>query len=273
MYLRCHVHSTMVVCQHWSVEMGSMDALWFGDTPSDNQVTGIVVGVVRFEIKVPWMINGYSQMVVRWPKGNNGFTLLPWICYSEESVEVVTSRAMDATGCHWVMAQRIRGTQCLVFVKPSNLSSNLFSDWMKIPAYPNMGSTWFKSSDDDSTCVSERLSSRDFRAGISWTWRPSAEEVGVPASTQYYWACRRRNGVDGRKCWGDHWWIYSSGCAADGGDIQLIKIEDNDVYVKLTGACQSCSSAIMTMKMGVEALLREEFPSMRELIDETEYAA
>ena len=63
------------------------------------------------------------------------------------------------------------------------------------------------------------------------------------------------------------------GVAADGGDIQLIKIEDNDVYVKLTGACQSCSSAIMTMKMGVEALLREEFPSMRELIDETEYAA
>jgi Fe-S cluster biogenesis protein NfuA len=63
------------------------------------------------------------------------------------------------------------------------------------------------------------------------------------------------------------------GVAADGGDIQLLKIEDNDVYVKLTGACQSCSSAIMTMKMGVEALLREEFPSMRELIDETEYAA
>ena len=63
------------------------------------------------------------------------------------------------------------------------------------------------------------------------------------------------------------------GVAADGGDIQLIKIEDNDVYVRLTGACQSCSSAIMTMKMGVEALLREEFPAMRELIDETEYAA
>lgn len=63
------------------------------------------------------------------------------------------------------------------------------------------------------------------------------------------------------------------GVAADGGDIQLLKIADDDVYVKLTGACQSCSSAIMTMKMGVEALLREEFPSMRELIDETEYAA
>ena len=63
------------------------------------------------------------------------------------------------------------------------------------------------------------------------------------------------------------------GVQADGGNIELIKIENNDVYVRLTGACQSCSSAIMTMKMGVEALLREEFPSMRELIDETDYAA
>jgi Fe-S cluster biogenesis protein NfuA len=63
------------------------------------------------------------------------------------------------------------------------------------------------------------------------------------------------------------------GVQADGGNIELLKIENNDVYVKLTGACQSCSSAIMTMKMGVEALLREEFPSMRQLIDETIYAA
>ena len=52
----------------------------------------------------------------------------------------------------------------------------------------------------------------------------------------------------------------------DGGDISLLKIEDNDVYVKLVGACTTCPSSIMTMKMGVEALLREEFPSMRELI-------
>ena len=49
----------------------------------------------------------------------------------------------------------------------------------------------------------------------------------------------------------------------DGGDISLLKIEDNDVYVKLVGACTTCPSSIMTMKMGVEALLREEFPSMR----------
>lgn len=53
----------------------------------------------------------------------------------------------------------------------------------------------------------------------------------------------------------------------DGGDISLIKVEDNNVYVKLVGACSTCPSSIMTMKLGVEALLKEEFPAMRELID------
>jgi Fe-S cluster biogenesis protein NfuA len=52
----------------------------------------------------------------------------------------------------------------------------------------------------------------------------------------------------------------------DGGDITLIKVENNDVYVKLVGSCSTCPSSIMTMKMGVEALLKEEFPAMGQLI-------
>ena len=54
----------------------------------------------------------------------------------------------------------------------------------------------------------------------------------------------------------------------DGGDITLLKVEDNNIHVKLVGACSTCPSSIMTMKMGVEALLREEFPSMKELVQE-----
>lgn len=52
----------------------------------------------------------------------------------------------------------------------------------------------------------------------------------------------------------------------DGGDITLVKVENNDVYVKLVGSCKTCPSSIMTMKMGVEALLKEEFPQMGQLI-------
>jgi Fe-S cluster biogenesis protein NfuA len=52
----------------------------------------------------------------------------------------------------------------------------------------------------------------------------------------------------------------------DGGDITLIKVENNDVYVKLVGSCSTCPSSIMTMRLGVEALLKEEFPAMGQLI-------
>lgn len=52
----------------------------------------------------------------------------------------------------------------------------------------------------------------------------------------------------------------------DGGDITLLRIENNDIYVKLVGSCSTCPSSIMTMKMGVEALLKEEFPAMNNLI-------
>lgn len=53
---------------------------------------------------------------------------------------------------------------------------------------------------------------------------------------------------------------------SDGGDITLVRIRDNDIYVRLIGACNTCPSSVMTMKMGVERLLQEEFPSMGELI-------
>lgn len=53
---------------------------------------------------------------------------------------------------------------------------------------------------------------------------------------------------------------------ADGGDISLVRVEGNDVYVRLVGSCSTCPSSIATMKMGVEALFREEFPGMGQLI-------
>jgi Fe-S cluster biogenesis protein NfuA len=53
---------------------------------------------------------------------------------------------------------------------------------------------------------------------------------------------------------------------ADGGDIALVGVFGNDIHVRLVGACSACPSSIMTMKMGVERLLHEEFPTMGELV-------
>ena len=58
---------------------------------------------------------------------------------------------------------------------------------------------------------------------------------------------------------------------ADGGDLTLVKVEGSDVYVRLVGACKSCPSSVMTMKMGIERLLREELEDFGELIQLGDY--
>lgn len=49
---------------------------------------------------------------------------------------------------------------------------------------------------------------------------------------------------------------------SDGGDIELLKVEDAIVYVALTGACVGCPSSMVTLKHGVEARIREELPEI-----------
>jgi Fe-S cluster biogenesis protein NfuA len=48
---------------------------------------------------------------------------------------------------------------------------------------------------------------------------------------------------------------------ADGGDVELVDIKDGVVQVRLTGACSSCPMSQMTLKMGIEQLLKSEFPN------------
>jgi len=52
----------------------------------------------------------------------------------------------------------------------------------------------------------------------------------------------------------------------DGGDIEVVAIEDKNAIVRLTGACHGCPSAIYTLKMGVEQAIRKEIPEFGELI-------
>ena len=49
----------------------------------------------------------------------------------------------------------------------------------------------------------------------------------------------------------------------DGGNIELVDIEDGVVKVRLVGACVSCSSSLMTLKMGIEKALKKAIPMVR----------
>ncbi len=51
-----------------------------------------------------------------------------------------------------------------------------------------------------------------------------------------------------------------------GGDVELVAAEDNTVKVRLQGACQGCPGAKMTMKNGIERLLKENIPEVKEVI-------
>lgn len=49
---------------------------------------------------------------------------------------------------------------------------------------------------------------------------------------------------------------------ADGGNVELVDVEDNVVKVKLTGACGGCPMSQMTLKMGIERILKQEIPTV-----------
>jgi len=52
-----------------------------------------------------------------------------------------------------------------------------------------------------------------------------------------------------------------------GGDVELVSIdEDNTVNVRLQGACQGCPGAAMTMKMGIERILKEKVPEVKQVV-------
>ena len=53
-----------------------------------------------------------------------------------------------------------------------------------------------------------------------------------------------------------------TGLQADGGDLELVKIEGKVVYLKLVGHCGSCPFAMMTLKQGIEAGLQEIDPEI-----------
>jgi Fe-S cluster biogenesis protein NfuA len=52
----------------------------------------------------------------------------------------------------------------------------------------------------------------------------------------------------------------------DGGNIELVDVKDDEVFVHLVGACGMCPSSTMTLKMGVERALKEAIPNIKRVI-------
>ncbi len=52
---------------------------------------------------------------------------------------------------------------------------------------------------------------------------------------------------------------------SDGGNVELVEIDGTIVKLRLQGACGSCPSSTMTLKMGIERRLREKIPEIAEV--------
>jgi Fe-S cluster biogenesis protein NfuA len=53
---------------------------------------------------------------------------------------------------------------------------------------------------------------------------------------------------------------------ADGGDVELVDIKEGVVSLKLKGACAGCPMSTMTLKNGIERVLKQEISGIKEVI-------
>jgi Fe/S biogenesis protein NfuA len=61
--------------------------------------------------------------------------------------------------------------------------------------------------------------------------------------------------------------------AGHGGFVDLIDVKDNKVYLQMGGGCQGCGAADITLKSGIERLIKEEIPEVEEVLDTTDHAS
>lgn len=53
---------------------------------------------------------------------------------------------------------------------------------------------------------------------------------------------------------------------ADGGDVELVDVSDGVVKLRLTGACSGCAMATLTLRAGIERVLKEQVPEVKEVV-------
>ena len=61
--------------------------------------------------------------------------------------------------------------------------------------------------------------------------------------------------------------------AGHGGFVELIDVQDNRVYLQMGGGCQGCGAADITLKSGIERLIKGEIPEVTEVLDTTDHGS
>jgi Fe/S biogenesis protein NfuA len=63
------------------------------------------------------------------------------------------------------------------------------------------------------------------------------------------------------------------GVAMHGGNVSLLDVKDDIAYIQLGGGCQGCGMVDVTLRQGIEVLIKEAVPAIRQVVDTTDHAA
>ena len=61
--------------------------------------------------------------------------------------------------------------------------------------------------------------------------------------------------------------------ASHGGMVELLDVKENNIFIKMGGGCQGCGMADVTLKQGIEKLVRQEIPEVGGIFDTTDHMA
>lgn len=61
--------------------------------------------------------------------------------------------------------------------------------------------------------------------------------------------------------------------ASHGGAVELVDVAEDVIYVRMTGGCQGCAASALTLRQGIERMVREEIPEVRDIVDLTDHEA
>ena len=61
--------------------------------------------------------------------------------------------------------------------------------------------------------------------------------------------------------------------ASHGGHVALVDLRDHVMYVQLSGGCQGCGMASVTLRQGIERMVRQAIPEIEEIVDVTDHAS
>jgi Fe-S cluster biogenesis protein NfuA len=59
--------------------------------------------------------------------------------------------------------------------------------------------------------------------------------------------------------------------AAHGGNVEVIDLDNNKLYLRMVGGCQGCSSSTATLRDGIQTLVKQNFPEIEDIIDVTNH--